>query len=220
MSQFTPPGRTPHPQPPVYVNPQAYQPPMQQRPAAQPRPPAQPPRKRNTTLYVILACILILVAVFSYATGYAVGKSSTSSSSSAQSTATSDQSTPASQPTLAVTPVPTRPPVTPKPTVAPKWTTVQTFTGNGNKKTGTFQAPGDWKILWSCQGLTDGTGIDGLLYVSVYGSDGTPIDPSAVSGTCAYGKVTSDSTEEHQGGSVYLDINTGLSWTIQVQELK
>lgn len=111
---------------------------------------------------------------------------------------------------------------TPKPTATPthtpKWTTVQTFTGNGDKKTGTFTVPDDWKIVWSC----DPNSFDGIQFnviVDVYGSDGTPIDPGAVNTICKSGN-TGDSTEEHQGGDVYLDVQSEGAWTIQVQVLK
>jgi len=114
----------------------------------------------------------------------------------------------------------TAPNITPTPTHALKWVTTHTFQGNGNKKTAVFTAPDDWKIAWKCQGLTDGSGVDGDLFVSVTGSDNTPIDPSAVSATCKYGKTTTGDTEEHQGGSVYLDVISGLEWSIQVQEMK
>jgi len=100
------------------------------------------------------------------------------------------------------------------------WTTVQTFKGDGQKKTGVFNVPNDWRIVWSCQGLSDGTGVDGVMYVTVMNSDGTTLDDNAVGATCFYGKTTTDNTEEHQGGNVYLDVNTSLKWTIEVQVLQ
>jgi hypothetical protein len=107
------------------------------------------------------------------------------------------------------------------PTAAPKWTTVQTVTGNGSKKTAIFTAPSDWKILWSCKGDNiGGTAVDGVLVVTVYGSDNTPVDV-AVNATCkGTATATTGETEEHQGGSVYLDVNGTGDWTLQVQELK
>jgi len=181
---------------------------QQKRPGA-----PKPPKKRAPYGWIIASLVIGLLI------GYAIHVPSSQSApttTTPQTTATQDTS----QPTTQSTQAPTKAPVTPTPAHTPKWTTVQTFTGNGAKKTAIFTASNDWKILWSCQGLTDGSGVDGVLYVTVYGSDGTIIDPNAVGATCKYGKVTSDSTEEHQGGQVYLDINTGLSWTIQVQELK
>ena len=158
--------------------------------------PPPPPRKSRVWL-IVLAVVgaLVLCGVF----GNAVNSQSTTGSSTANNSATTQATD---------TPVPTT------------WTTIETFTGNGDKKTGTFSVPDDWRIIWSCQGLTDGTDVDGLLYISVYNSDGSPLDLSAVGATCKYGKMTTDNTEEHQGGQVYLDINTGLSWEIEVQVLQ
>ncbi len=45
------------------------------------------------------------------------------------------------------------------------------------------------------------------------------VDMAAVNTICKSGN-TSDSTEEHQGGDVYLDITSEAAWKIQIQELK
>lgn len=110
------------------------------------------------------------------------------------------------------------PKATATPTHVPKWTTIQSFQGNGSKKTATFTVPDSWKIVWTC----DPNSFDGIQFnviVDVNGSDGTPIDPGAVNTICKPGN-TGDSTEEHQGGDVYLDVNSEGAWTIQVQVLK
>jgi hypothetical protein len=117
----------------------------------------------------------------------------------------------------------TQPTTKPKqPTTSAKWTTVQTITGNGSKKTAVFSAPNDWKILYSgTYQIIGGVTGDGVLSVSVYGSDGTIIDPSAIYATSKNGVAkTTGETEEHQGGQVYLDVRGTGDWTIQVQELK
>ena len=95
---------------------------------------------------------------------------------------------------------------------------MRSFSGNGAKKTAVFAVPHDWKLVWHCRGLADGTNVDGVLYVTVKNSDGTMLDSNAVGATCEHNKTTSDSTEEHQGGQVYLDVNTGLHWAIQIQQ--
>jgi hypothetical protein len=131
-------------------------------------------------------------------------------------TATQVAQLPTTQPTMQPTAQTTQP------SAQAKWTTVQTITGNGSKKTAIFTVPDDWKILYSCtyQNI-DGVTGDGALSVSVYGSDGSIIDPGAIYATCKNGVAkTTGETEEHQGGQVYLDINGTVDWTIQVQELK
>ncbi len=102
------------------------------------------------------------------------------------------------------------------PTHALKWTTVQKFSGNGAKKTAIFTVPDDWKILWSCVGGDYG----GYLGVTVYDSNAAYVD-GAVNSTCKAGNTaTTGETEEHQSGSIYLDINGVGDWSLQVQEMK
>ncbi len=103
------------------------------------------------------------------------------------------------------------------PTKAPTWTTVQTFTGNGNKKTAVFHVGNDWKIVWAC----DPASFDGSynVMVDVKNSDNTDLDMAAINTICKAGN-TGDFTEEHQGGDVYLDINSEGAWKVQIQELK
>jgi hypothetical protein len=97
------------------------------------------------------------------------------------------------------------------------WQTTHTFTGTGAKKTETITVPNDWKITWSCQG-TDG--IDAPLYVNAYNPDGSIADSDIVSTTCKATGTTTDSSEQHSGGNIYLDINTGITWTLTIQEPK
>jgi hypothetical protein len=105
----------------------------------------------------------------------------------------------------------------PAPVHVPKWTTTHTFSGSGSKKTGTFTAPGDWRIAWSCN-PTSFSGYAFNLIILVYGPDGNLVD-SGVNTMCQRGNV-SDVDEVHVGGQVYLDITSEGDWTIQVQELK
>jgi hypothetical protein len=109
-----------------------------------------------------------------------------------------------------------------QPPKALKWTTVQTITGNGSKKTSIFTEPNDWKIVWSCSGQNiNGVTADGLLTVSIYNADGSIAEPGAVNATCKAGQTkTTGETEEHQGGPVYLSIEGTGDWTAQIQELK
>ena len=106
----------------------------------------------------------------------------------------------------------------PAPTQAPAtWKPTHSFTGSGIKKTAIFTAPDDWKITWSC----DPSSFYGSQYnvqVYVYSSDNTPTDV-AINEICKNGNTSGD-TEEHQGGDVYLEINSEGSWKVQVQELQ
>ena len=98
-----------------------------------------------------------------------------------------------------------------------QWTMTHTFTGNGVKKTAFFTVPDDWQLIWKC----DPSSFNGGSYnvqVFVYGSDSALVDV-AINTMCQNGNV-SGSTEEHQGGQIYLDINSEAAWTVQIQELK
>jgi hypothetical protein len=150
--------------------------------------------------------IIALVVVFFIGIGVGSGASSASHSNTTITTTTDT-----TQPTAAPA----------KPTAAPKWTTIQTFSGSGTKKMATFAVGNDWKIVYTCSGMNvDGLTSDANFIVSVYNSDGTLADPAAVNTICKAGKTTSDNTEEHQDGNIYLDVMGEGSWTIQVQELK
>lgn len=106
---------------------------------------------------------------------------------------------------------------TPTNTPTPKWTTTQTFTGNGIKDTETFTVADDWKLIWTCK-PSSFYGDSYNLIVTVYNSDGSMAD-IAVNTICKSGNTT-DSTEEHSGGQIYLDVNSEAYWQLQVQELK
>ena len=191
---------------------QPYYPPQQY--------PPPPKKKSRKTLWIVLG-IIVGVLLFS-----CIGFSAMASqipqqqqTSTQQTAVTQAAQQPTSQPTQAVTPTPTPIPPTPTPIHTPRWVTTQTINGSGNKKTAIFTVPGDWKILWSCNPASDFIG-EYNLSVSVYNSDGTPFDYAAINEICKTGN-TSNSTEEHQGGQVYLDIEAdGGTWTVQVQELQ
>jgi hypothetical protein len=133
--------------------------------------------------------------------------------------------TPTSTPTPAPTMIPTPTP-TPAPTMIPtptstshgKWITTQTYSGNGSQKTAIFAVPNDWKLNWSCDPTKSSIG-EYIIIISVYNSDGTSLDLGAINTTCKSGNV-SGTTEEHQAGSVYLDIASGDNWKVAVQEPK
>lgn len=208
QSNYPPQGNVP---PPPYSGQPSYQMPMQQG-YAQPMPPAPPhvpQKKRKPWLWIIALVVVFFV-------GYGIG--SAGHSDTATTTTTTTQT--ASDATSAPTSAPAQPTTPPKPTAAPKLTTILNLTGNGQKKTSVFTVPNDWKISYTCQAFNDGTGLDGSFAVTVYGSDNSIIDPGAVDVTCKNGKTTADSTEEHQGGQVYLSISGTGDWTLQVQAFK
>jgi len=206
---------------PNFLPPQQPQWPPQQ--SFQQAPQNPPPKKKGffskkigpIPMWVL---ILVLVVVFigvASNSSKANNPNSTNTTQSSSSTA-SPSTNGAAQPTIAPTKAPAQAP-TPKPTPAPKWTTVQTFTGNGIKKTAIFPVGNDWKVIWSC---TPSSFYGGQynVQVAVYNSDGTLAD-LAVNTICKSGNIA-DSTEEHQSGNIYLDINSEGAWKIQIQELK
>ncbi len=159
--------------------------------------------------------ILTALVMFGLLGGLIIQASSAGNGAPTAATSSSASSAPNTntpQPTAAPTQAPT-----PTPTHTPKWTTVQTFTGNGIKQTQTFTIGSDWKVIWSCDPSSFYGGQYNVI-VYVYNSDGTPADV-AVNTVCKAGN-TSNSTEEHQGGNIYLEIDSEGSWKVQVQELQ
>jgi len=184
--------------------------PMQSPPIQQPQMP--PPKKRRVGLWIAIGAFVVASVLCGFL-GYGASSQSNSNTSAAVSTSASNNSDATVVPTSAQdTPTPT-----PTPTRAPQWTTTHTFSGNGIKKTAIFQVGDDWKINWSCN-PSSFYGSEYNVQVYVYGTDNTPLDV-AVNAICKAGS-TADSTEEHQGGNIYLEINSEGSWNIQVQELK
>jgi hypothetical protein len=160
----------------------------------------QPPVRPSQTLSRI-TWILVGVAiglVFGLIIGSSYGRSATTSTNTTTVQATEQ---PASQPTQI--PTPTQPAATP--THTPTWVTTQTFTGNGAKKTGFFMVPDNWKLVWKCN-PSSSYGGESNVQVFVYGSDNSLVD-LAVNTICKAGN-TGDSTDEHQGGQLYLDVNS------------
>lgn len=206
-TQYPPPYR-----PPLYNNPGQYQqpygqpPPQGYPPMMQPPP---PPKKKSSGKWIVIGGIILFIILVGSIMN--AGKSN-------NSTATTDTSTTTSQ--QQATSAPTTPP-TPTPTPKPlKWTTVQTFTGSGNKKTSTFSVPGDWKLLWSCPASEVANQLGEYnLMVDVDNSDGTPADLGAINELCKSGNLSGE-TEERVSGNVYLDITSEAGWTIKIQFLK
>jgi hypothetical protein len=101
-----------------------------------------------------------------------------------------------------------------------QWKTTHIFSGQGSKQTPIFHAGDDWKFTWTCRPVSGKPLGYTLFLIDVDKASTMELDPSAVNTTCLAGS-TAGSVEEHQGGSVYLDIgmSTNGQWTVQVQEL-
>jgi hypothetical protein len=160
-----------------------------------------PPRKRSRAwLWIVLAVLAVLLlgcaGIVALVTSAAKTGTNTIATTIATAVPTSAAKTPAGQ---------------------KNWTTTQTFTGSGSKKTGIFSVPADWKINWTCK-PSSFTSNQYNLVIFVYNSDNTLAD-SGVNTICKAGN-TSDSTEIHTSGQVYLNIISEGDWTIQVQESK
>jgi hypothetical protein len=187
--------------------PQPYQPQPYQQPMGYPPQMPQPPKKNffRTIPGIITGLIIVCCVASAIAVAASKGGGSTTPGNGGSGNANNSQATatPAASPTA---------------THTPKWTTIQTYSGNGSKKTGTFSVPDDWRIVWSCDPSSFYGGQYNVI-VGVDNSDGSFLDPAAVNTICKTGN-TGDNTEEHQGGNVYLDINSEGSWTVKVQVLK
>ncbi len=215
------PFNEPPPQP--YQQQQYPQQPFTQYPPDTVPPPAPPPRKKRGPLFWAVLTVGIIVALIICGNAWNAAVSSQVSNTTAtqpQATQAPDLGATAMAGNTPITSQPTQaaPTDTPAPTQAPAtWKTTHSFTGSGIKKTAIFMAPDDWKITWSC----DPSSFYGSQYnvqVYVYSSDNTPTDV-AVNEICKNGNTSGD-TEEHQGGDVYLEINSEGSWKVQVQELQ
>jgi hypothetical protein len=194
---------------------------MSQYPPQQPyypsQQPAMPPKKKKSrkTLFIVLGVIAALIFFGCIGASVLAAQGASNLSTSQQQSSSVTQA--ATQPSQVQTTSTVVPP-TPKPTLVPKWITTHTFSGSGSKKTGYFTVPNDWKLVWKCNPASDYFGQYNVI-VGVTGSDGTPLDPTAVNAICKAGN-TGDNTDEHQGGQIYLDVTSEGSWTVQIQELK
>jgi hypothetical protein len=97
------------------------------------------------------------------------------------------------------------------------WTTTHTFSGNGIKQTEIFTISSDWQLQWTCDPSSFPIGSYNVQ-VFIYNADAT-LAGLAVNTICKDGNV-GDSTELHQGGSIYLEINSEAAWTLTIQELQ
>jgi hypothetical protein len=104
-----------------------------------------------------------------------------------------------------------------QPSQSGTWTTTHTFSRNGIKETGIFTVSNDWQLQWTCDPASSSLD-ESYIGVYVYNADGT-LAGLAINTICKAGN-TSDSTELHQSGSIYLEINSTAAWTLTIQELE
>jgi len=85
------------------------------------------------------------------------------------------------------------------------------LSGSGSKSTQVMDVPDEWSLSWSydCSDF----GNEGNFQVYVLNSDGSP---AAAQGVNQLGNSGSDTEYFHQGGKLYLEINSECNWTIQV----
>lgn len=115
-------------------------------------------------------------------------------------------SSPAISPSNSTTNQPTAAPASP---VAAK--VLLDKTGSGINKTPSFTAAGNWEIDWSydCSNF----GQSGNFAIIVYTGDGSLYDVAANQ----LGAKGSDVSNEHQGGTYYLQMNSECDWHVIVK---
>ena len=203
---FTTP-QSPTQYPPPYQQQGYYQqqytppPPYYQQPVMPPPMFVQPPPPKRHNGCLIAVAVLVALFIFGTIVNAVSGTHSDTSNTTSSTTQATDTPTP--------TDTPTRP---------LKWTTVQAFSGNGQKKTSVFTVPDHWRLKWKCNPASDYFGSYNVI-IDVYNSDGTPLDIAAINTICQHGNTSGD-TEEYQGGDVYLDVQITDVWTITVQVLQ
>lgn len=119
---------------------------------------------------------------------------------------------PTTTPNLALTPSIT--PSRSSSTNSTKLPAVETFTGNGVKKTTTFTAPKTWKIVWSCDlSSHNNTNYNMIIHAN---TTNNMLLANGLETTCSknntHGLITMS-----QAGKIYLVIISEGGWTIQVQ---
>lgn len=151
----------------------------------------------------VLVLVVLALAIL------ACGETTTNSGSTP--TASQPQThAPQQAPTATAKPSPTAPatPVKPK-----SWVTVQTFSGDQNTKTPSFQLNDGARIVWSARPADQ---FGGAFSVTSYTSDGAYDDLIA---NTTVNKAESGTYTVHGSNKVYLDISGfGVNYSIQVQQ--
>jgi hypothetical protein len=151
-------------------------------------------RKKRFWLLGIIV-LLIIIGIAASASG---GKGSPSPTTAASVATTTTSSTSTTAPTTTSAPTTTAPP-TPK--------VLLTTSGSGIQTTTKFTTPTTWTLNWSYTCSTAGTD-SGNFIVTVNGA-------TTDGGVNELGAGSSGVQHFHQGGNVYLGINSECSWTIK-----
>ena len=161
--------------------------------------------------WVIIVLFLALIGSMNSSNS----QTETAQQSTAPQTQATQQTQPASAPVeaqaqkkaaTAIAPVPV-----PTPTPAPHQPIVLLqLKGNGTKSTQTFTAPSNWTLdyTYDCSSFMGGRGN---FQVYIFNADGSM---SYANGVNQLGSGGSDTEYYHQGGSLYLEVNSECSWTV------
>ncbi|MBE3560367.1 MAG: hypothetical protein IMW89_14250 [Ktedonobacteraceae bacterium] len=164
---------------------------------------------------VLATLITLALLSASFMAGYLLPESRTTIGGIAMPTPMIDDDKRAAHTPVITAGTPTAVAITPAPTHSPQWTTIQTFTGTGAKKTSVFTVPEHWRIAWSC----DPTSHNNLSYNLIIHANSTTnaLLGNGVETTCKKDN-TRNSTEIYRGGKVYLSIISEGKWTVQIQQ--
>lgn len=171
----------------------------------------------GSLIAVCMVCSLC-GAMLNFASGNGPSTGNTANSSNSSGNVNAPNNGAADKGTTATVGPTATPRATATPTTAPKWTTIQSFKGNGNKKTASFSVPDTWQIAWTCNPSSSYIGQYNVI-VDVYNSDGTDYDLGAINTICQHGN-TGDSTQERGSGDVYLDVQSEGAWVMNIQVYK
>lgn len=168
-----------------------------------PQPPA--PKKRRG-LKIVLGVVGGIIAIGVIA-GIASGGNKTDGTADTADKAST--TAPAATGTTAAPKAKATAPAQPKPAAKP--VTVLSESGHGIKTTAKFTVHGDWDLhyTYSCASF----GMKGNFAVMGQGGDFPDVMVNEL------GMKGADTTHQHDGGTLYLDINSECSWTIKVVDI-
>jgi hypothetical protein len=169
-------------------------------------PAPQPPKKKHTGLKIaggIVGAIIVISII-----GAATGSGGKSDNQPAAAPATSTTQPAATAPSTKAAPAPK---ATHKAAPKPVAKTVLTESGNGIKSTARFHVNGDWDLhyTYNCSAF----GMKGNFVVTTGGGDFPDVLANELG---MKGTVT---THQHDGGSLYLEVNSECSWTLKVIDI-